>query len=216
MVENDTYIEFKQGQAKDRKYRFAYLIETLLRSRESAGLETGIHRPDEDVNMYLTGVLCRYADSLPRLSDCARIIPYESDLFDSIAETTDTRSKYLLYRFNADHLLVTLGIFGNAWWRSPRQSAFHWAPTRDESIARGKCYYGKAATYATRLWEKSKGMDDLLGKLQVGFEEYLKILETMRSEYFHMMRSFSEGEWFHLCRDLGISPDSPRLFDAPE
>ncbi len=215
MAKREHYIEFAKGQVKGRKPRFAYMIESLLRSRESAGLETGIHRPDEDVNMYLTGLLCRYADSLPSEEGAQRIIPYDTDLFESISGTVDTRAKYTIYRFNADHLLISLGIFGNAWWRNASQTAFKWVPSRRESIARGKSYYGKAATYATRLEEKKKGLDHLLGKLEVGFEEYLMILETMRSDYFRMLRSFSKGEWHHLCQELGISPDLPPA-GAPE
>ena len=202
MKDDETYIEIDNGQALRKRDRFSYMIETLLRSRESAGLETGSQRPDEDVNVYLSGLLCRYADSaaLPET-----VIPYEADLFESIRGADDTRAKFQIYRSHADHLLVTLGIFGNAWWRSERQSAFHWAPTRDESIARGKNYYGQAATYATRLQEGRRGLDDLLGKLQAGFEEYLCILETMRGDFFHMMRNFSRGEWYHICRELGVS-----------
>jgi len=209
MSERINYIVFDKGHPQKRRLRSAYIIEALLRSREAAGLETGSHRPDEDVNIYLANLLCRYSESLGT-HDGVRIIPYEVDLFEEIREVGQTRAKFLIYRHNADHLLMTLGIFGNAWWRSPRQSAFAWAPGRDESIARGKHYYGKAATYATRLEEGRKGFDELLSKLEVGFEEYLKILETLRVEYFKILRGISSGEWYHLCRELGLSPgDSP-------
>ncbi len=202
------YIEIEGGQGKRKRPRFAFVIEALLRSRRDAGLETGIHRPDEDVNMYLGALLCRYADSPTGGVEESSLIPYEGDLYESIREVGQTRAKYHIYRWNADHLLMTLGIFGNAWWRNPKQSAFHWTPTRLESIARGKLYYGKAATYVSRLEEGRKGLEELLAKLEVGFEEYLRILETLRVDYFHMLRGFGPGEWYHLCKDLGVSPDA--------
>ena len=204
MRRQETYLEFNDGRPSCRKLRFAYIIEALLRSRESVGLQTGSHRPDEDVNMYLTELLCRYAESTTG-SNGAHIIPYESELFERIREVGETRAKFLIYRHNADHLLVTLGIFGNAWWRTPRESAFHWAPTREQSIARGKIYYGKASTYASRLEDGRRGLDELLFKLEVGFEEYLRILEALRGEYFHFVQGFSSGEWYHLCRELGVN-----------
>ena len=71
-----------------------------------------------------------------------------------------TRSKYTLYRCNADHILLSLGLFDNAWLRGPRQSNFHWAPTRAESIGRGRSYYGKAALHAARLEEGRRGVGD--------------------------------------------------------
>jgi hypothetical protein len=187
-------------------------MEALLRSREKAGLETGIHRPDEDVNMYMAGLLCRYADAAAN-GPYAMIIPYEFELFEQIQEVSQTRAKFLIYRHNADHLLVTIGVFGNAWWKSPRQSAFHWAPTREESIARGKQYYSKAATYASRLEEKRKGIDELFNKMVLGFEEYVQILEILRSEYFNLVKGFSSGEWFHLCREIASNPDAPPASD---
>jgi hypothetical protein len=206
-LQDVTYIPLNGGNAGRKQTRFFYMIDALLRSRQAAGLETGSHRPDEDVNMYLTELLCRYAEHPRGKAEVEALIPYETELYESLRDAGQTRAKYLIYRLNADHLLITLGIFGNAYWRNPRQSAFHWAPSRAESIQRGKWYYGSAATYATRLQEGRRGLDELLDKLAVGFEDYVRILETLRGEYFHLLRSFSPGEWYHLCRDLGMDSD---------
>lgn len=205
MVTEVAYIPIDgKGRPGHRRQRFFFVIDALLRSRQAAGLETGSHRPDEDVNMYLCELLCRYAEDPTGGAPPGMIFPHETDLFDSVADQGEARDRYLAYRYNADHLLVSLGIFGNAWLRTPREAAFPWAPGRREAVGRGRWYYRRAATYAGRLEEGRRGLDELLGKIEVGFEEYLRILETMRGEYFHLIRGFSPGEWFHLCQDLGV------------
>lgn len=201
------FIEFRKGMPTGRGNRYSWVIEALLRSRETAGLNTGGRRPDEDVNVYLADLICRYAEPGGRQAQGDCVTPYDADLHAAVSASRETRSKYTLYRCNADHILVSLGLFDNAWLRSPRQSAFHWAPTRAESISRGRLYYGKAALYATRLDEGRRGLGDLLGKLETGFEEYLRILETMRGEHFNLRRRFSDGEWLHFCREMGIGAD---------
>lgn len=199
------YLKIDGGKGQRRKKRFGFMIEALLRSRRAAGLETGCHRPDEDVNMYLAQLLCRYAEGSAEWVHGDRIVPYDSDLCEKIREAGQCRSKYLIYRHNADHLLLSLGLFGNAWLRTTREQASVWAPSRETVIGRGKSYYGMAAAYVTRLAEGRRGLDDLLTKLDVGFEEYLKILETMRCEQFNLRQVFTVGEWYHFCKELGLS-----------
>jgi hypothetical protein len=207
MEHRTEFIEITEAIPRKREQRFSWMINTLLKSRVKSGLETGINRSDEDVNMYLADLLCRYSETPTMDSRGEMIFPHETSLYESIKDIQDNRTKYMTYRFNADHLLITLGIFGNAWLRGPRQTSFHWAPTREECIGRGKWYYGKAAIYATRLEDGRKGFDDLLAKLDTGFEEYLTILETMRGEYFNLIRKFSNMEWQQFCSSLGINSD---------
>ncbi len=209
------YLQIDGGQAQRRKRRFGFMIEALLRSRLSAGLETGCHRPDEDVNMYLADLLCHYAEGGAERWQSDYIIPYAGDLAERVASAGECRTKYLIYRKNADHLLVSLGIFGNPWLRGPVQGSCPWRANREESIGRGKSYYARAATYASRLGEGRRGLDALLAKLEIGFEEYLRILETLRSEAFNLRQIFTVGEWYHFCRELGISPRTPPGGPAP-
>lgn len=210
------YVKIEGGKPTRRKRRFGFMIEALLRSRQSAGLETGIHRPDEDVNMYLATLLCRYAETTADAVHGDLIVPYESDLYERVRAASECRTKYLIYRHNADHLLISLGLFGNAWLRDPRENAFPWTPDREKVIGRGKSYYGMAATYATRLDEGKRGLDDVMAKLDVGFEDYLKILETLRSEHFNLRQIFTVGEWYHLCAELGISPETGPSASSPD
>ncbi len=200
------YMTIEGGRATKKKLRFGYMIEALLRSRQSVGLETGCHRPDEDVNMYLATLLCRYAECGKLHADF--IVPYESDLHERVKAAGECRAKYMIYRHNADHLLLSLGLFGNAWLRSDRAHVCPWAPDRNTVIGRGKNYYGMASTYATRLGEGQRGLDDVMAKLEIGFEDYLAILETMRGEQFNLRQIFTVGEWYHFCKELGISPGS--------
>lgn len=198
------YMHIEGGLGTRKKLRFGFMIESLLKSRQSAGLETGCHRPDEDVNMYLASLLCRYAECAEVHADY--IVPYETDLHARVSEARECRAKYRIYRHNADHLLLSLGLFGNAGLRSERENSFAWSPDRNTVIGRGKSYYGMASTYATRLSAGNRGLDEVMAKLEIGFEDYLTILETLRAEQFNLRQIFTIGEWYHLCKELGVSP----------
>jgi len=209
------YLQIDGGQAQRRRQRFGFMIEALLRSRLSAGLETGCHRPDEDVNMYLADLLCRYAEGDEPSWQDPQLVPYAGELAERVRDAAECRTKYLIYRKNADHLLVSLGIFGNPWLRGPASGSCPWRTSRDESIGRGKSYYSRAAAYASRLGEGRRGLDALMAKLDIGFEEYLRILETLRSEAFNLRQIFTVGEWYHFCRELGLSPRTQPGDPAP-
>ncbi|MCB1162357.1 MAG: hypothetical protein R3C71_12000 [Candidatus Krumholzibacteriia bacterium] len=208
------YLQIDGGRAQRRKQRFAFMIEALLRSRLSAGLETGCHRPDEDVNMYLAALLCRYAEGREHWAG-ATIIPYESELFERVRAARECRTKYLIYRRNADHLLLSVGLFGNPWLRGAQEGSCPWTTSREESIGRGKSYYARAAVYASRLDEGRRGLDELLAKLDIGFEDYVRILETLRSESFNLRQIFTVGEWYHFCRELGIGTGQGPMAGEP-
>lgn len=210
---DSVYLQIDGGLAQRRRQRFSFMIEALLRSRLSAGLETGCHRQDEDVNVYLAELLCRYAEPESPSGGAGPIIPYAGDLAECVAQARECRTKYLIYRRNADHLLISLGIFGNPWLRPAPTGTCHWRVAREECIGRGRSYYAQAAVYASRLSEARRGLDALLAKLDIGFEDYLRILETLRSEAFNLRQIFTVGEWYHFCRELRISrplaPEGP-------
>ena len=48
-------------------------------------------------------------------------------------------------------------------------------------------------------------MSEVLEKLSVGFDKYIKILSHMRGEYLDLVQRFSEGEVYHLERAVDES-----------
>ncbi|HEY6866356.1 MAG TPA: hypothetical protein VI792_03810, partial [Candidatus Eisenbacteria bacterium] len=97
-------------------------------------------------------------------------------------------------------LLVSIGIFDN-----PTASAANRArlqPSEEAYVGRGKTYYHFAYSYSQQMHRKNAGLSDVLEKLSVGFEKYLRILSHMRGEYLDLMKRLSSGEIYHLERSV--------------
>jgi hypothetical protein len=79
------------------------------------------------------------------------------------------------------------------------------APAEEAYIGRGKTYYHFAYTYSQQIHRKNQGVSEVLEKLSVGFDKYIKILSHMRGEYLDLAQRFSEGEVYHLERAVDES-----------
>jgi len=133
------------------------------------------------------------------------------DVFKRLANSTDARLKYSIYKTNADFLLVSIGIFDNPLAPTATPLRAQPAPAEEAYIGRGKTYYHFAYTYAQQVHRKNQGVSEVLEKLSVGFEKYIKILSHMRGEYLDLVQRFSEGEVYHLERAVDESARQDRI-----
>ena len=92
---------------------------------------------------------------------------------------------------NADFLLVSIGIFDNP--AMAAQSRARMQPSEEAYIGRGKTYYHFAYTYSQQMHRKNVGVSDVLEKLSMGFEKYIRILLHMRGEYLDLVKRLSDG-----------------------
>ena len=130
---------------------------------------------------------------------------YDADVFRRLSHSTDARLKYSIYKTNADFLLVSIGIFDNPLAPTSSPQRTQPAPSEEAYIGRGKTYYHFAYTYSQQVHRKNQGVSEVLEKLSVGFEKYIKILSHMRGEYLDLVQRFSEGEVYHLERAVNES-----------
>ena len=197
MNERQQYVDIKDS-SRNVKPSYYFMMNCILYSRIETGLESNGSGYDEDVNVYLAHLLQSFAD--PAYVDNARkyLSKYDAEVFQRLASSSDARLKYLIYKTNADFLLVSVGIFDQA--PGPGQKKF--PPSEDASIGRGKAYYQFAYTYAQQLQKKGAAISEVLEKLSVGFEKYVKILSHLRGEYFDLGSHFSDGEFYHLERSV--------------
>src|SRR6266853_6123553 len=75
-------------------------------------------------------------------------------------------------------------------------------PSEEAYIGRGKTYYHFAYSYSQQMHRKNAGVSEVLEKLSVGFEKYIRILSHMRGEYLDLLKRFSQGEVYHLERSV--------------
>lgn len=200
MAAASTYKLVGKGDPEQGTTSF-FMMNNLLYSRIDSGYPSNNNQFDEDVNVYLAGLLesmisPEYHQNLKKY-----VIPYDLPLFESIRDETDSRIKYMTYKVNADFLLISMGIFNNAKGRGPN-SIPYMNISRQSYIGRGKAYYDLARSYLLQTTLHPNAMTEILSKLSGNFEKYLKIISVMKSEHFNFFGRISEGELYHLGRDI--------------
>ncbi|MBI1795566.1 MAG: hypothetical protein HYR74_00785 [Candidatus Eisenbacteria bacterium] len=193
------YVDLKETH-RNLQPTYYFMINCLLYSRMETGLVSNQDFYDEDVNVYLAHLLHSFIN--PEYVEQSKkfLSKYDTDVFRRLVHSSDARLKYLIYKTNADFLLVSIGIFDN-----PMAEAAHRArlqPSEEAYVGRGKTYYHFAYSYAQQVHRKNQGVAEVLEKLSVGFDKYLRILSHMRGEYLDLVKRLSQGEVYHLERSV--------------
>lgn len=173
-----------------------FMIDRLLDSRMSSGHPSNGEFYDEDVNVYLAGLLTGIVRAPAETAGL--VVPYDADLFELVRREPDPRVNFRRYRANADFLLVSLGLFGGPAGR-PCSSTVP-RPTRESYAGRGASYYGLAASYARETFRGPSAIEAIMEKLSRGFGTYVRILSVMRGEYLGLRARLSDGELYHISR----------------
>ena len=204
MEPRQQYIELPSS-GRDLRPSYHFMMKCLLYSRMETGLVSNQDFYDEDVNVYLAHLL----DSMivPQHIDRARrfLSPYDTEVFRRLANSKDARLKYTIYKTNADFLLISLGVFDNAEAETAETAAAaltdrRFRPSEEAFIGRGRTYYRFAYTYSQIVNGRNAGISEVLEKLSMNFEKYLRILSHMRGEYLDLVKRLSTGEIYHLER----------------
>jgi len=192
------YVDLKET-SRELQPTYFFMINCLLYSRMETGLVSNQDFYDEDVNVYLAHLLHSFIN--PEYVEQSKkfLSKYDTDVFRRLATSKDARLKYLIYKTNADFLLVSIGIFDNP--LGAGNSRRH-HPSEEAYIGRGKTYYHFAYSYSQQMHRKNAGVSDVLEKLSVGFEKYIRILSHMRGEYLDLIKRLSNGEVYHLERSI--------------
>jgi hypothetical protein len=204
------YVDLKEG-GRNLQPTYYFMINCLLYSRMETGLVSNQDYYDEDVNVYLAHLLHSFINPDYVEQSKRYLSKYDADVFKRLGQSTDARLKYAIYKTNADFLLVSIGIFDNPLAPTAAATRSKPAPSEEAYIGRGKTYYHFAYTYSQQVHRKNQGVSEVLEKLSVGFEKYIKILSHMRGEYLDLAQRFSDGEVYHLERSVNESARQDRI-----
>jgi hypothetical protein len=202
-----------KSSSREIQPTYHFMMKCLLYSRMETGLISNKDYYDEDVNVYIAHLLNAFLS--PAFLEQANkyLSPYDMDVFCQLSNSTDARLKYLLYKTNADFLLISLGIFdkpgkGASGEAGPGLNVevstedLPRSPAEEAYIGRGKTYYHFAYTYSQQIHNARAAITEVLEKLSLGFDKYTRILSHMRGEYLDLMKRFSRGEVYHLERSV--------------
>jgi hypothetical protein len=179
---------------------YHFTINCLLYSRMETGLVSNPDCYDEDVNVYLAHLLHAFINPGYAEQSKKSLSRYDVDVFRRLALSSDAHIKYLIHKGNSDFLLVSVGIFDNS--GLPESTRPYPQPSEEAYVGRGKTYYHFAYTYSQQMHRKNAGVADVLEKLSVGFDKYLKILSHMRGEPLDLAKRLTQGEVYHLERTV--------------
>jgi len=193
------YVDLKES-SRNLQPTYYFMINCLLYSRMETGLVSNQDFYDEDVNVYLAHLLHSFIN--PEYVEQSKkfLSKYDTDVFRRLSNSSDSRLKYRIYKTNADFLLISIGIFDNP--MGPATSRSKTPPAEEAYIGRGKTYYHFAYSYSQQVHRRNAAVTEVLEKLSVGFDKYLRILSHMRGEYLDLMKRFSNGEVYHLERSV--------------
>jgi hypothetical protein len=210
IVTYDLHTNLGPSAQREVEPTFFFMLNCLLYSRLETGHPSNAEFYDEDVNMYLTNLLCSFMK--PEFHHRARkyLSPYDTSLFAKIENSSDARLKYTIYKTNADFLLISIGIFSNADIRR-LEAAQLFNNSEEATMGKGKAYYNFAYSYSHSMFKKSTGISEVLEKLSTGFEQYVEILSHMRGKYFNILDRLSAGEVYHLERSIDKGRESTEL-----
>lgn len=177
-----------------------FLLRCLLGARDEADLPTGTQgAADEEVNVYLVGLLQRFLSAAYHEEISRYIFWNDIDLSHQVELAGDDRTTFRLYKTNADQLLLFVGLFCHV------PGARHHVPpfTRrepEEYIGRGGTYYRLASGALRRLNRRNTAPEMALESLGGHFAAYADLLRRVRMSYFHLTQRLGEARLHHLIQ----------------
>lgn len=176
-----------------------FFAEELLEARAASDFPTNRRLADEDVNIYLIQLLTGWATSDPRPG----ILPGRDPILTAPPEGRGPRDLADRYRRQADHRLLSLGLFDRgdlvrrrlAGWRMTVEE------TRRKDLAVAEHCYGLAADLLATRGRTTAGTVAVWRKLAAHLPDYVGVLQTLARRRLGLGARLGDAE---LARLLAI------------
>lgn len=177
------------------------MVKWVLHARRRLGAPSNTPAFDEDVNVYLGYLLLAAIDPRYRALCDHYVALRDLDVFQQATRTELPQLKSLIYRLNADHLLLILSVFQPSHAVEPPLAAAD-AAARAAYEGYGRTYYHFAAAYAKQRNAPSDGVSGVLDKLADDFSKYALVLTEVRQDYFHFLEALSGRQFARLLQEV--------------
>ncbi len=168
----------------DPRGTFGTMVEMLLNSRLKLHLDEDPAENDEEVNAYLAGLLVSYIDPAYLHGVYPLLSRYDFDLHQSVVRCCEDRVRtYLIYKLNADNLLMSLGVFRR------------FLPEAESDLGRIRRYYIAASTCQKRIYRRPTAVSEIQDKLAQEAPRYLAILTETRLTYLGFVQQVAPDDW---------------------
>lgn len=198
---------------KNKEENFSYFfINSLIKARIETGIRSNLLDYDEDVTMYLAGILEKFSmpNNVAFLKNNVEI--YESEINKRFEKKYDLRDRYNVYKDTADYLMFMFGIL-NGFNKTMPNYKKNLKLNADVYLGRTKAYYSYASLLIKQI-KRSKNVSvaQTLNKLSENFFVYLNLFYQVRDRYLGFVERFTKGEWFHfvyknIITRQGVNPE---------
>jgi hypothetical protein len=176
-----------------------FFLEHILKARADLHLESGHHEHDQEVNVYLCGLMNSLVDAKELIRGREYVSIFDIDVRRWLDEHPGTRNEYIVYRDNADFGLLQEGVFQG----DEHPGSYHHIvlpeTTRQDRIV---LYYELAASALSHLQGTHGPLVPVFLSLAHHMVEILHIVRRAAGFYFEMLDRISEGSLFHLEREM--------------
>lgn len=176
-----------------------FFLEHLLKARADLHLETGKHTCDQEVNVYLTGLLNSLLSSGSIIIQKPYVSAFDADVRGWLDAHPGSRNEYVVYRDNADFRLLLSGLFDGTEHKGSYQ---HIVFTDEFDIGRVSLYYELAASALLHLQGNKSSLVNVFYALSDTINEIVLILKRAASTYFDLLERITDGSMFHLEKEL--------------
>jgi hypothetical protein len=192
----EPYYDLKKQSVGQTSFFF---LQHILMARSDLHMESGYHEHDQEVNVYLCGLMNSLVDTESLTRAREYISTFDFDVRQYLDEHPGVRNEYIVYRDNADFGLLQEGVFqGDEHPGSYHHIVFQ-DTTRQERIG---LYYELAASALSHLHGPHGALVPVFMSLAEHMPEILKIVRRAAGYYFEMIERLSEGSLFHLEREM--------------
>jgi hypothetical protein len=193
---SESFAGLPSGETEKVTYFF---LDKILRARIGRHIESGRHDCDEEVNMYLAGLLRSVVSSGEFVREKPYVSPFDFDVRKYLEAHPGSSNEYVVYRDNADFGLIALGVFIG--YR--HDGSYHSrACAHQDSAGRVAVYYHLAASALEHIQRTTLGLSDAFNTMADNIREIIGILRTVAGDYFDIMERLGDGSLFHLEREV--------------
>ncbi|MBN1129980.1 MAG: hypothetical protein JXA71_13390 [Chitinispirillaceae bacterium] len=190
------YVDLRGGEVGNTAFFF---LQHILMARADLHMESGQHEYDQEVNVYLSGLLNSIVDAGQLTKAREYISIFDVDVRRYLDEHPGVRNEYVVYRDNADFGLVQEGVFqGDRHQGSYHHIVFQDASRQDRIVV----YYKLAASALSHLQGTHGALVPVFMALAEQMSEVLQIVRRAAGYYFEMLERMTDGSLFHLEREM--------------
>jgi hypothetical protein len=156
----------------------AFFLEQLLEARQESEFPTNAAGPDEDVNVYVAGLLAEWALTDPR---DAGVVAGSAPLLLPPDRGSGSRRRAEHHRRQGDHRLLSLGLFdrGDLVRRRAVPFGHDRVSARALDLGLGADAYARAANLRTGRGSAASGLVLVWTRLARYFPGYVHVLEVL-------------------------------------